>query len=178
MGRVGSWLLGLLIAIVALGAIVFVVGLMIPAEDETVVSITLAAPPHVVWQVLTDYAALGSWQPQYARTELTTSRSGSQPARWRAVFKDGYVVNFEETEYDAPRRLVNKIADKNLPFGGSWTMVLTPVQEGTHLTLISKAELPNPFLRIAAKLLARPRPILENVLHELKKKVEVGNVRK
>jgi hypothetical protein len=65
-------------------------------------------------------------------------------AVWAAIarektFREGD-VNYEVTESVAPRRMVTRIADKNLPFGGQWTYELSPDGAGSALRITENGE--------------------------------------
>lgn len=47
------------------------------------------------------------------------------PVRWRETGRDG-TITYEVDAAEPPRRLVIRIADPKLPFGGTWTYVLEP----------------------------------------------------
>jgi hypothetical protein len=70
--------------------------------------------------------------------------------RWREVGGDG-TITYERTEEQRPRRLVSRIADETLPFGGSWTYDLAPEGGGTRVTITERGYVTNPLFRFMAR---------------------------
>jgi uncharacterized protein YndB with AHSA1/START domain len=156
---------GLLVAFAGL------IGAMLPSEDVAVAQTYVAHSPEAVWEVVTNYSQMASWNPQYVRSEILPPATNGRP-RWRAVVAQGYTVTFEQTEADPPRRVVNTIVDPNLPFGGSLTFSLTPLDQGTALTLTSRGDIRNPFLRLGAYFFFKHQPLVERAVATLKSRVK------
>ncbi len=142
-----SWLVvaGVLVLVVAA---VVVVGALLPAEHEVTRRVRVKRTPEEVWRTLTDIEAFPSWRPRLARVELLTPEGGRP--RWREVGKDG-AITFELVESDVPRRLVTRIADAALPFGGSWTYVLAPDDGGCLLAVTERGEVRNLLYRFMSR---------------------------
>jgi hypothetical protein len=58
---------------------------------------------------------------------------------------------YEIVEDLPPVRLVTRIADKNLPYGGSWTFELAPEGTGTRVTITENGEVYNPLFRFLSR---------------------------
>ncbi len=141
------WLVGAgVLALVV--AVVIVVGALLPAEHEVTRWVRVRRTPEEVWGTLTDVEAFPSWRPRLARVELLTPEGGRP--RWREVGKDG-AITFELVEADVPRRLVTRIADASLPFGGSWTFVLQADDGGCLLTVTERGEVRNVVYRFMSR---------------------------
>jgi uncharacterized protein YndB with AHSA1/START domain len=124
------------LAVVAVGA----------KEHVAARRVTLAVGPAEVWAALTDVAAYPSWRPRVRGVEVL----GTEPLRWRETGRDGEIT-FELAEADEPRRLVTRITDESLPFGGTWTYVLTPAGQGTTVTVTEHGEVRNPLFRFVSR---------------------------
>ena len=61
-------------------------------------------------------------------------------------------MTFAVDESIAPRRMVVRIADRNLPFGGSWTYDIAPAAGGASLTITEDGAIYNPLFRVMARL--------------------------
>ena len=171
MRRAGTWAIIILVVCGGLVAIVGLVGALMPAEDVAVAQTFVPHPPEAVWLVITNYGQLSSWNPQYVRSELLPPASNGHP-RWLAVLGQGYTVTFEQTESDPPKRLVNTVVDKRLPFGGSLTFSLVPLDQGTALTLTSRGEIYNPFVRFFSFFFFKHKPLVERAVASLKSRVK------
>lgn len=170
MRRAGTWAIIILVVGGGLVAIVGLIGAIMPAEDVAVAQIFVPHPPESVWLVITNYGQMSSWNPQYVQSELLPPATNGHP-RWRAVLGQGYTVTFEQTEADPPKRLVNTIVDQSLPFGGTITFSLTPIDQGTALTLTSRGEIHNPFIRFLAFFVFKHKPLVERAVASLKSRV-------
>jgi hypothetical protein len=60
-------------------------------------------------------------------------------------------VVYEEVEADPPRRLVARIADPSLPYGGSWTYVVAPERDGSRVTITEDGVVRNPIFRFVSR---------------------------
>jgi hypothetical protein len=60
-------------------------------------------------------------------------------------------VNYEVVESVPPRRLVTRIANKDLPYGGSWTYEIEPIALGARLTITENGEVYNPYFRFMSR---------------------------
>jgi hypothetical protein len=65
------------------------------------------------------------------------------------------------------RRLVTRIADHNLPYGGTWTYELTPDGSGTRLTITENGEVYNPIFRFVSRFIMGHTASMESVLRAL-----------
>jgi len=70
---------------------------------------------------------------------------------WRE--KNGNTITLETLEETPPRRLVRKIADPSLPFGGTWTYEIAAVDGGCTITITENGEVYNVIFRAISKLM-------------------------
>jgi hypothetical protein len=129
LGRAAFITLG---ALVALGLVAVVVGLLLPRDHLESRTRVLAASPEKV------YAAI-------------------------AVVEDGYQI----VEQVPPRRLVTRVADPDLPYGGTWTFELDPQPAGTRLTITERGEIYNPIFRVFARFVFGYAATMERYLDAL-----------
>lgn len=138
-----KWILIVLGVLVALVAVVFVVGLLRPKSHVASHTVVLAAAPESVWAVITDFARQPEWVPQISRVEAAGERDGRP--QWREWF-DGFEATVVIRTSDPPRLLVKEILPTG-PFHGSWTWELSPEGTGTRLTITERGTVENPFFR-------------------------------
>jgi hypothetical protein len=74
----------------------------------------------------------------------------------------------EHVERQPPRRLVTRIADADLPFGGTWTFELAPEEGGTRVTITERGEIRNPIFRAVARYVFGYGATMEAFLDELR----------
>lgn len=112
------------ICILALG-----IGALLPQEHRAACTITLRAEPAAVWSAITDWRALPSW-----RTELSAVEELPGGGGWVETSKWGRIP-FRIELSEPQQRLVTRIADDSLPFGGTWTWQIEALpQGGTRVT--------------------------------------------
>ncbi|PYP70520.1 MAG: hypothetical protein DMD41_14750, partial [Gemmatimonadetes bacterium] len=66
-----------------------------------------------------------------------------------------------------PRRLVRRIADPKLPFGGTWTWEITAAPGGSTLTITEDGEIYNPIFRFVARFILGYTGTMESYLKAL-----------
>jgi hypothetical protein len=62
-------------------------------------------------------------------------------------------MTLRSTAFEPPRRLVTRIADEDLPFGGTWTYELEPLGASTRVILTENGEVYNPIFRFVSRFL-------------------------
>jgi hypothetical protein len=122
------------------------VGAMLPKGHVAARKVRLPVGQDEVWPVLTDVADYPSWRPRVATVQLL----GADPVAWRETGKDGKIP-FVVVEADAPRRLVTRITDPKLPFGGTWTYELAADGDGCVVTVTEHGEVGNLLFRFLSR---------------------------
>ena len=110
----------ILIVVAILGAIVLAVvavGFMLPVGHVATRSATFKQSPAQIYTALTDVESFPKWR---SNADIVNLLASGPPKRWRE--KSGSdEITFEIVSAEPPLRLVTRIADPDLPFGGSWT---------------------------------------------------------
>jgi uncharacterized protein YndB with AHSA1/START domain len=128
--------------------VVVVIGALLPVAHVATRSLVLPRSPSEVWSTMTDFAGLPSWRPGLKGVEVLPPRDG------RVVFREDASygrVTYEVVEQEAPRRLVTRIADDSLPFGGRWIYVLEPEGDTTRVTITEEGSVKNPLFRFMSR---------------------------
>jgi hypothetical protein len=89
---------------------------------------------------------------------------------WRETGKNGRIT-YEVVESQPPRRMVTRIADRGLPFGGSWTYELAPIDGGTRLSITERGEVYNPVYRFMSRYVIGHARTVEGYLRNLRRKL-------
>jgi len=76
----------------------------------------------------------------------------------------------ETVEMTPPRKLVNRIADSSLPFGGTWTFEIQPVADGATLRITENGFVTNPVFRFVSRFVLGYTSEIEKYLRSLAKK--------
>lgn len=143
------WLLRLVLVLAAVVAVVAAVGAALPQQHVAVRSARIRERPLNVWQTITDFPSEPSWLPTVKAVERLADRDGH--AVWREVDSSGESMSYETVEFVPPRRLVRRIAEEGLPFGGTWTIEITEVDDGCVVTIMERGEVYNPIFRFVAR---------------------------
>lgn len=158
-----KWLLLGLGVIVAIVALVAMVGLLLPREHTASTTASIHAPPDSVWQAVTDVRDYPRWRTGVRSVDILAPE---RPLRWREHGSDG-AITYERAEEERPRRLVTRIVDETLPFGGSWTYELAPAANGTTITIIERGYVTNPLFRFMARFVFGHHRTQEDFLRAL-----------
>lgn len=137
----------LIVAVVAaLVAIVVGVGYALPQSHIASRTISLPAPPDDVFGAIWSVDRYPNWRADVQRVEVLSL----EPLRWREL-SGGDWITFEVAESRRPEFHSVRIADPELPFGGTWTYELTPEGSGTRLTITERGEVYNPVFRFMSR---------------------------
>lgn len=158
------WVLGVVGVLVVLIVVVLVVGSLLPKSHVASRSARFAASPDTLWATLTNTRSFPTWRTGLERVETLPDENGQRG--WREHGKDG-VIPYRVVESVAPRRLVTRIADPKLPFGGTWTYELVPDGDGTRLTITERGEVYNPVFRFVSRFFMGYTSTMDGVLRAL-----------
>lgn len=140
----------LLAVAVGLGVAVVIIGYLLPVRHEATVSATIPAAPEAVWAVLTDPAGYPSWRGDVTSVELLPMDSGH--VAWREQGKNG-AISYAIELAEVPTRLVTRITDRSLPFGGSWEYLVTGDGHGSRVQITEHGEVYNPVFRFVSRFI-------------------------
>ncbi len=155
--------LGILAALVAA---VVAIGMTLPQNHTASRTARLSAPPETVWALITDVTRYPEWRKDV--TSVEKIESGGAPT-WREV-SGGDRMTYEAVVWEAPSHLVANIADKGLPFGGSWDYRMTPDGTGTQITITENGEVYNPLFRFVSRYVMGHTATIDKYLAELSAK--------
>ena len=159
--------------LVALVLVVVLVGLALPTGHVASRTAPLPQPPETVWATITDVRAVPEWRRRVTEVEVLPPAEGR--ARWRERGRDG-TITFETVEADPPRRLVSRIADPGLPFGGSWTYDIAPAPGGSTITITERGEVYNPIFRFVSRFIIGHQATMDAYLADLSARLGGGAV--
>lgn len=163
-----KWTLIVVISLASLAGFSGLVGSMLPKGHRASRTTTLAAAPAVVFGVITDFARAPEWRRDVKQVELVPD-----DGRGRIVREHGKqgVVPYRVEVFESPSRLVMRIADPSLPYGGSWTYELRAAGTGTEITITEDGQVFNPIFRIMQKLFFSPYATIDAYLDDLRTRV-------
>jgi len=151
-------LLGVVVGVIAL---IVVIGALLPTKHVAVRTVTLRAAPDNVFRLISG--------PQDWRTDLKECKFFDQDGHHmiRETDKPGQTITYEVVQSQAPTLWKRTIADKSLPFGGSWTWNIHPASEGSSVTIIEDGEVYNPIFRFVSRFVIGHTQTIDNYLATL-----------
>ena len=156
-------------ALLVLGALVVLLlaviafGYALPVAHVATREAQLAAPPDRVFAALDGVEDYPRWRSDVESVEIVARTPRLQ---WRENGDNG-TITFELEGRDPPRQMVTRIADRTLPFGGTWTFALQPSGSGTRLTITENGEVYNPLFRVMSRFVFGHTATIEKYLEDL-----------
>ena len=124
--------------------LMFLAGLLLPADHVAVARATIPAPPALVWARIVDFDAHESWRS----TVRDVRRDGDTVTE---IDRAGDALVLAIVEREEQRRLRLEVQGEGA-FGGTWTIALVPHGDGTHVELTEAGEIRIPPVRVIARL--------------------------
>ena len=160
-----KWLLIVVLSLAGLLILIVIIGALLPHKHQVTRSITLRQSPEVVWNLI---SGPPSWRPDIRKYEELPPHGHRM---WREIDKHAQTITYETVESAPPRRLVNRIADPKLPFGGSWTYEITPAASGCSLTITEDGEVYNPLFRFVSRFIMGHAATINTYFKDLQTKL-------
>jgi hypothetical protein len=150
------WIIGgsllLLVAVVAL------IGAMLPQAHRATRRARYRQTPEALYAVISG--------PSGWRSDIKAT--GTLPdGRWWEQDAHNNKITYELVENRPPVRRVTRIADKSLPYGGTWTLELTPEAGGAALRITEDGEVYNVIFRFMARYIFGHTGTMETYLRDL-----------
>jgi len=163
-----KWIVLVVAMILAVVGLIELWGSRLSPQHTASRTIALRQTPEQVWDVI---AGPPTWRPEVTRYELLSA----DPHRtWIEYGRHGQKLTYEFVSSDPPHRLVTRLADPHLPFGGSWTYEITSTSTGSSLTITENGEIYNPVFRFVARYVQGYTATLDNYLSALKTKLNAA----
>ena len=150
--------------IVGLVILVAIVGVLLPKGHRASRTVTYSVPPSTLFAVITDVGRAKEWRSDLQSVEILA------PDRFRENGKNGAITFRIETR-EPDRKLVTRIDDTSLAFGGTWTFDIAPASGGSSLTITEDGEVYNPIFRVMQKLFFSPYATIDTYQADLRKKL-------
>ncbi len=139
---IGLGLLGLV-------ALLAVIGSFLSKSHEVSLSLDCPLAPAALWDIIADIPGQTRWRKQLKEVTFI-SDAGGKPI-WREVMERGRGLPLQTILSDPPKRMVRRICDPRLPFGGEWVYEIEPTSSGSRLTVTEHGEIYQPVFRLLSK---------------------------
>jgi uncharacterized protein YndB with AHSA1/START domain len=143
-----KWIGLVIVVIAALAGLAALIGSRLPQSHSATRQGRFNVPPESVWSAITEVDAFPSWRTDVKKVQRLPDRDGQR--LWVEEGRSGKVTLAVERA-EAPRLLVVRIADPDLPFGGTWTYEIARAGAGSTLTITERGEIYNPLFRFMAR---------------------------
>lgn len=161
----------LIVAAVLLAIVLIVVGVgySLPRAHQATNEATLRTSPQSLYKLITDVDRFPEWRSSVERIERAPDSAGK--TRFREIGGDGTIL-YEVDTAVPNQRLVTRIADPTLPFGGSWTYELVPRGDSTTLRITENGEVYNPIFRFVSRFVMGHTATIEKYLNDVRRYFE------
>jgi uncharacterized protein YndB with AHSA1/START domain len=138
------------VGLVVVLAMVLLVGSYLPVKHQVTREATFRATPAQLFALIRNVDDYPSWQKSVSKIEVLPDVDGKQ--RMRETNR-GQAITYELRDIVPNQRMVSRIVDDKLPFGGSWTYELIPGQsaDATTLRITENGEVYNPVFRFVSR---------------------------
>jgi len=151
-----------LLAIVALGGLLFAYGASLPGQVQSVRAHTLKAPVSQVYGLVTDVGGQARWRSDVGAVSV---EDGGR--RWTEETKQGVLIAFEEIERTPPSRFEIAFASPQ-GFSGRWIGVFESAPDGTtRVTFTETVRTESPIGRLMQRVLAPPGAHIDRYIQDL-----------
>lgn len=164
--RIALIVVGVLVGLVA---IVAIIGALLPVKHRVTREATFNASADKLFALISSPLDFPKWRTGVKSVELLPSGGGLP--KWTEVSSDGSIA-FAVTQSVPGVELVTTIADKSLPFGGSWTYVLAPAgPDSTILRITEDGEVYNVIFRFMSRFVFGHASTIEKYLKDVRTQV-------
>ena len=163
-----KWPLIILGIVAAIIVMIVIVGSLLPRDHVASLTARIAAPQADVWSAITDAATFPAWRADVTRVEvLPPTTTGPS---WREYSKQGAITMVVDSS-EPPRRLITRIADKGLPFGGQWIYEIEPDgASASRVTITERGSVYNPVFRFVSRFIMGHTATIDAYLRALGKR--------
>ncbi|CAN5834428.1 SRPBCC family protein [soil metagenome] len=121
--------------------------------------------PALIFSTIADVTSQPSWRTGITRVEVLSH----EPLKWRE-HEGSDAITFEVVESRPPALLRVRIADSDLPFGGTWTYEVSPEAAGSRLRITENGEVYNPLFRFMSRFVFGHTATIDNYLADLQRR--------
>jgi hypothetical protein len=157
------WVLIVLAAVAVVASVVAVVGAALPLRHHATRKARFRVSPEALYAVI---AGPPDWRTGVKRFGVLPDADGRR--QWWEEDSHAQKITYELVEDVAARRVAVRIADRKLPFGGTWSFDIIPVAGGgSELRISEDGEIYNVIFRFMARFFFGYTASIEGYLRDL-----------
>lgn len=146
-------------------ALVTIIGALLPRDHVATLTARIAAPPAAVWSAITDPASFPKWRADVTKVDILPA-TATGPS-WREHSRNGAITMVVDLA-EPPRKLVGRIADEGLPFGGKWIYQIEPDGDSaSRVTITEAGSVYNPIFRFVSRFIMGHTASIDTYLRSL-----------
>jgi hypothetical protein len=158
-----KWLLLALGAVMLLAGLVALVGAALPVRHHASRKARFRVAPETLYAVI---AGPPEWRSGVKRFGVLPDKDGRR--QWWEEDNHGQRITYEVLEDVAAKRLTVRIADRNLPYGGTWSYDVAPVTGGgSELRISEDGEIYNVIYRFVSRFFLGYTATMERYFRDL-----------
>ena len=162
-----KWILWVFVLLAGILVLIALIGWLLPKEHTVTREARFHQPPEAVWKAITDIDAMPSWRQGLKSVKRLPDQNSL--AAWVETTDSG-VFPLETVVSQPPSKLVVRIADPKLPFGGTWTYEIAAAPPGSILRIREDGEIYNPIFRFLSRFVFGYSGTIETYLKSLSRK--------
>lgn len=145
-----KWIVLAVVGALALLVLAIVIaGIRAPVRHVARVTLVLKKHPADIWSVVQDLGAWPTWNASIEKMERIADKDGHPvwALAWKGDTMPSEVLESTAPNDASPGRLVTRIADSTLPFGGTWTWEIAKEGGGTRIVITEDGTITNVVFR-------------------------------
>jgi hypothetical protein len=162
-----KWILWIFVVLAGILILIALVGYLLPKEHTVTREARFHQTSHAVWEAITEFEAMPTWRQGLKSIKRLPDKNGLPV--WVETLDSG-IIPLETMASQPPWKLVVRIADPKLPFGGTWTYEITTLPSGSSLRIREDGEIYNPLFRFLARFVFGYNATIDTYLKSLAKK--------
>lgn len=159
------WVIFTVLITVGVVALVAGIGFLLPKAHTASRTAQYSSGPEAVFAAIADVRQYASWRSDVTAVDLLPSDEGTM---FRETGANGHTT-YRIEALERPTRMVSRIADPSLPFGGKWTFEIAAAGSGSTLTITEDGEVYNPIFRFISHFFMSPTASIETFQNDLGK---------
>jgi Polyketide cyclase / dehydrase and lipid transport len=145
-----------------LGAAVYLIGALLPKSHSASRSALYSVPPERLFSLI---EGAQDWRPDVAKFESVLDPAGRHLVR--ETNREGETISYELLQITPPTSLKRRIVSENLPYTGTWTILLQREGEATRVQITEDGEVYNPIFRFISHFLIGHHGTIDDYLRAL-----------
>jgi len=155
----------ILASVASLVALVAILGALLPRDHVATLTARIAAPPGAVWSAITDAARFTDWRADVTKVDILPA-TATGPS-WREYSRHGAITMVVDLA-EPPHKLVGRIADEGLPYGGKWIYEVEPDGDSaSRVTITEAGSVYNPIFRFVSRFIMGHTASIDTYLRSL-----------